>query len=92
MSAMSNGGARLLSLEGELISELEDLDVVGSPAPGCPFFAVVPSGSGRQIQPGPVLLETEEGTRYAAQIERADSHAKSPLAEVRVSGVLGAPE
>jgi len=85
--------ARLLSLNGEVISELEDFDVVGAVLePGSPFYAVIRADVGCEIRPGPVLIEMNRGTRYAAEIERAETSRNPRPNEVRVAGVLGAPE
>ncbi len=87
------GATRLLGADGELIADIEGLDVIGSVhEPGCPFYALVPAEPGLRLRPGPVLLVTAQGARYPAEIESVTAVAGSPDAAVHISGVLGAWE
>jgi hypothetical protein len=82
--------ARLLTRDGELISRLETIDVVGSVfEAGVPFYAVVPDEPGVVIRKGAVLIETDDGVRHAAEVDQAEV-ITDPLGPViRVTGVLG---
>lgn len=90
---MTNEPARFLTANGEEITRIQDLDVVGSiGTPGSPFYAVVRPRDGREIRPGPVLIETRDGARYPAQIERAEHYGDPASKGQLVFGVIGVLE
>jgi hypothetical protein len=73
-----------------MICRFEALDVAGAiTEPGTSFSAVIPYDAGVVIRRGAVLIETDEGSRYSVEIDRAEVIPDPLGPAVRVTGVLG---
>lgn len=78
----------LLTPDGELISRLEDFDIVDSVDTASSFSAIIPDGSDVGFRRGSVLIEADDGSRLSGEVEHAEVLPDPFCLVLRVTGFL----